>query len=79
MSGYWTIVVEIETHKTDDHGNEWSGVISVPTFCLHDDVQGIVSMEHAATIVVDIVNPLGLIPRGDIHMFFSRDDDTGYH
>jgi hypothetical protein len=30
---------------------------SVPTFYLHPDVQGIISVEHAETIVVGICNP----------------------
>ena len=35
------------------------GTIShkVPTFYLHPDIQGIISVEHAETIVVDICNP----------------------
>lgn len=40
---------------------EWKGVRHLPTFYLDENVQGIVSEEHAAKIARDIINPLGTV------------------
>lgn len=38
---------------------EWQSTRQIPTFYLDPNVQGIVSDDHAARIVQDIINPYG--------------------
>lgn len=43
------------TTTTDEHGNVWKGQEQIPTFFLDENVQGIVSEEHAESIARDIL------------------------
>jgi hypothetical protein len=49
-------------------GNGYRGARAVPTFYLDSRVQGIVSAGHAAEVAAGILNPLGLIAAGDLHI-----------
>src|ERR1700729_3989592 len=57
----YAIHATIRTHVAGFDGN-----VSVPTFYLDGDVQGITSAEHAAGIARGVLNPAGLIAAGDV-------------
>lgn len=44
-----------QTSSTDDSGREWRGVVSLPTFYLDPNVQGIVSAEHARDVALGLL------------------------
>lgn len=48
--------------------NGYRGARSVPTFYLDSRVQGITDRAHAVSIAAEILNPLGTIPAGDLHI-----------
>ena len=48
--------------------NGYRGARTVPTFYLDSRVQGITCPQHAAGIAAGILNPLGTIPAGDLHI-----------
>lgn len=65
----YAVHVQVTTHD-----GEFSGSRAVPTFYLDSRVQGIMSTEHAEQIAAGIVNPLGAIPAGDLHIGAYRID-----
>ena len=48
------IVQATAVYKTEDG---WTGTIQIPTFYLHEDMQGIVNEEHAKEIAKRIIDP----------------------
>jgi len=57
----YAVTAQVLTHADGYHGSK-----AVPSFYLDSVVSGIVSAEHAARVAADVLNPLGLIPAGDI-------------
>jgi hypothetical protein len=74
----YAIHVMITTHGSDSAG-DYSGSKGCPTFYLDSDVQGILSESHAANVASDVVNPLGLIPADDIHVYAVVVNDFRSH
>lgn len=65
----YAIHATISTHELDRNGQcMWHGSRSVPTFYLESDCQGIVSKDHAARLAAEIINPVGSIAPGDLHV-----------
>lgn len=52
----------------------WTGTRGVPTFFLDADIQGITSAEHAYTVAVRVIDPLGQIPGARIHLSIVREE-----
>src|ERR1700679_872363 len=48
------------------HAGDYAGSVSVPTFYLDGDVQGIVSADHAAEVATAVVNADGVLDGDDI-------------
>jgi hypothetical protein len=68
----YAITATVETVSISSTSGEWHGTRQVPTFFLDEDVQGIVSADHAARIAADVIDPLRQIPRERIHVHAVR-------
>jgi hypothetical protein len=68
----YVITATVETTHISSTSGEWHGTRHVPTFYLNEEIQGIVSADHAARIAADVIDPLGQIPRERIHVHAVR-------
>ena len=47
---------------------QWTSAHQVPTFYLHENVQGIINAEHAARVAREVIDPLNLFEDDDVHI-----------
>jgi hypothetical protein len=59
------------------HAGDYEGSKAVPLFYLDSTVQGIVSATHACEVATAILNPLGSVPAGDVHVSAYAMPDGG--
>lgn len=57
----YAISAQVRTYKRERNAVVWSGSLTVPTFYLNGDVQGIRDEQHAVEIARTIIDPLSVL------------------
>lgn len=80
-TGFYEITARILTTNHEVRNGEpytWPGEAHIPTFYLHEAVDGVVSAEHAGRMARNILDPLSIIGHDKLIIWVTRKPHGGY-